>query len=106
MRKLTAALLILPVLGLAGCDQFLARNYGFTAKARALPEGAKLMSVSWKGESLWRLYYLPSTRQCIFEEESAVGSLEGKVVIDGCEPLAIVTASPAQPSPGTQSSHP
>lgn len=102
MRKLTAALAILAAIGLAGCDHYKARQLGHAIEARNLPAGAKLMSVQWKDESLWRLYYLPGTRQCIFEEESALlKNLQGKVIFNECEPAALMTPTPAPPSDGS-----
>lgn len=95
MRKLTAILALLAAtISMSGCDQMMARSFGGTVTVRPLPAEAELITMTWKGDSLWVLYYLPSTKQCIFSEDSSVGALEGKAIIENCKPAALVQTMP------------
>lgn len=94
MRKLTALFALLAAISLSGCDQMMARSFGGTVTVRPLPSEAELITMTWKGDSLWVLYYLPSTKQCIFSEDSSVGALEGKAIIENCKPAALANATP------------
>lgn len=89
MRKLTALAALLSLTALTGCDQMFARNFGGTVHVKPLPAEAQLINMTWKGDSLWVLYYLPSTKQCIFQEDSSLDTLEGKAIIDNCKPAEL-----------------
>lgn len=88
MRKITTLALFLAAIGLAGCDQMLARSWGGTVIVKQ-PADTQLVTMTWKGDSLWLLYYQPSTKRCIFEEDSSIGALEGKVIIENCNPATL-----------------
>lgn len=88
MKKIYCTLALLAALGLAGCDQYLARSYGGTVTTR-IPAGTQLVTVTWKGAELWVLYYDPKTKECVFAEDSALNVLEGTVKIPDCNPVLI-----------------
>lgn len=98
MRKLTLALALLCSLVLAGCDRYIARKYGGNVTLTELPANAKLINLTWKDYSLWMLYYLPDTKQCVFKESASVGVFEGAVTIPNCNPLMLGDASQLSPS--------
>lgn len=98
MRKFSLYLALLCSLVLAGCDQYLARNYGGNVTLTELPANAKLVHLTWKENSIWMLYYLPDTKQCVFKESASVGVLEGVVTIPNCNPLMLGDASQLSPS--------
>lgn len=83
MKKI---LIVAVALALAGCDQYVTRTFGGETKL-AIPSGTQLMSMTWKGTDLWYLYYNPETNRCVFQESSAVGVMEGSVVIQNCNPV-------------------
>lgn len=87
MKKKLGLLLsgLLLTLSLFGCSQIGAKNFGgdYTVE---LPEGEKLVNVTWKdGSGLWYLTepmedgYEPQTYK--FQEDSKFGILEGTVTI-------------------------
>ena len=94
MHKLQLSTLVLVAALLSGCDQMAARTFGGSVNLPLLPANARLISMTWKGSSLWVLYYLPDTRQCVFKEDAAGGVLEGVVTLNNCVPASFV-ASPA-----------
>lgn len=94
MHKLLLSTLVLVAALLSGCDQMAARTFGGSVNLPLLPANAQLISMTWKGSSLWVLYYLPDTRQCVFKEDAAGGVLEGVVTLNNCVPASFV-ASPA-----------
>ena len=97
MRKLTISVIaLLMAMALAGCDQLISRNFGGETKF-TLPVGTELINVTWKGASLWVLYYEPLNKTCVFAENSVSGSLQGRVTIPNCNPLAL--APPTSTSP-------
>lgn len=81
MRKVVA--LILLALLLTGC-QPVAKNFGGTIEEH-LPKGKKLVTVTWKNNSLWtqmrdmRSDEKPEIHE--FREASVFGLFEGKVII-------------------------
>ena len=86
MKKLAIALSLLAVLGVAGCtENTIARKLGGTMKIE-LDEGVRLVNCTWKAPetSLWILtkkdHSQPPTTYT-FEEKSAYGLVEGKVII-------------------------
>jgi hypothetical protein len=70
---------------LAGCTQNQsAKKYGGTMNVKT-EKGRKVLNVTWKDDSLWILTRPTKTNEkpetVIFQEESAYGFIEGKVVI-------------------------
>lgn len=82
----TAIIIAAAVLALAGCDQYVTRTFGGETKIN-IPSGTQLVSMTWKGTDLWYLYYIPETNRCVFQESSAVGVMEGTVVVENCNPI-------------------
>lgn len=83
MKKI---LIVAAALALVGCDQYVTRTFGGETKLE-IPSGTQLVSMTWKGTDLWYLYYNPETNRCVFQESSAVGMMEGSVVIQNCNPV-------------------
>lgn len=87
MKKLIAAMIaIVGLVGLTGCEQYVAKKFGGTTELK-IPEGSQLVNVTWKHESIWYLVYFEATNTCHFNESSSLGVLEGKVVINDCNPI-------------------
>ena len=84
----TAVIIAAAVLALAGCDQYVTRTFGGETKIH-IPIGTQLVSMTWKGTDLWYLYYNPETNRCVFQESSTVGVMEGKVVVENCNPVTV-----------------
>lgn len=59
------------------------RQFG-SSVSLAIPPGAQLVSMTWKDDSLWHLYYLPGENTCVFKENSLLGVLEGSVTVPNC----------------------
>lgn len=78
----TAAFLVM--MGLTGCDQFVAKNFGGDYTVN-LPAGEKLVNITWKENALWYLTRPmtdeeePETYK--FKEDSQYGLMEGTVTI-------------------------
>lgn len=68
---------------LFGGSQAASRRLGATTSL-AIPPGAQLVSMTWKEDSLWHLYYLPAENKCVFRESAPLGVLEGSVVVQNC----------------------
>ena len=51
-----------------------------------VPEGMRHMGVTWKDDNLWVENFDPETNRCIFSEYSRGNLLEGKVIIEDCNP--------------------
>lgn len=81
MKKLILATLLL--VGLTGCDQWVARKFGGDIE-HTLPTNAQLVTVTWKNSDMWYLYYIPETNTCVFKESSVAGVLEGSVTFPNC----------------------
>ena len=76
--------ILITVLCLTSCEQYLTRTIGGTTKIELEP-GEKLVEVTWKGNGdLWYLVepmdsdYIPKVKT--FKESSNTGVLEGKVI--------------------------
>lgn len=69
-------------------ENMAARRWGGTMTV-ALPERAQLISMTWKDDSLWILYYDPVTQKCLFTEDSRLGVLQGAVQVKGCNPVGV-----------------
>ena len=81
MKKFLLATLLL--VGLTGCDQWVARKYGGNIE-QTIPANAQLVTVTWKDSDMWYMYYIPETNTCAFKESSAVGVFEGSVTFPNC----------------------
>ena len=81
MKKLLLATLLL--VGLTGCDQWVARQVGGNI-TQTIPTNAQLVTVTWKGSNMWYMYYIPETNTCVFKESSLAGVLEGSVTFPNC----------------------
>lgn len=85
MKKLIISMMMaVMLLGLTGCDQYFARNYGGNYTLE-LPKGEKLVNVTWKDDSLWYLTepmendYEPQEYK--FQADTVFGVFEGTVTI-------------------------
>lgn len=84
MKKIFISIVLIGTLLLAGCDQYVARNFGGSYTLE-LPEGEKLVNVTWKDDSLWYLTepmedgYEP--KEYKFEADTVFGVFEGTVTI-------------------------
>ena len=84
MKKIFISLLLILTLLLTGCSQWTAKNLGGNYTLE-LPEGERLVNVTWKKDSLWYLTapmeddYEPQTYK--FQEDTSFGVLEGTVTI-------------------------
>jgi hypothetical protein len=84
MKKFIFILSTLIIISLSSCTQNQrAKQYGGTATVK-LPQGKKLINVTWKEENLW---YLTRDRkegekaeQYSFKEESSLGVIQGTVI--------------------------
>lgn len=81
MKKIFILLLI-AVLALVACDNYISRNLGGSTTIHLKP-GERLVEVTWKENSIWYLTepmdsdYIPKTK--IFREDSNLGIAEGDV---------------------------
>jgi len=85
---LAAGLVASAVATFIGWDQSTARHMG-GSMTMEIPPGAQLVSMAWKGETLWNLYYLPADGRCVFKEVSPLGVLDGSVVVPNCNPVGL-----------------
>lgn len=69
-------------------ENIAARRWGGTMTV-TLPENAQLMTMTWKEDSLWVMYYEPGNKKCIFAEDSRLGLLQGDVQVKNCNPLGL-----------------
>ena len=84
MRKIFISIVLIGTLLLTGCDQLVAKNFGgdYTLE---LPQGEKLVNVTWKEDSLWYLTepmdndYEPQTYK--FQADTVFGVFEGTVTL-------------------------
>ncbi|WOF81838.1 hypothetical protein P5704_023855 (plasmid) [Pseudomonas sp. FeN3W] len=70
-------------------DNYLARRWGGTLVVK-LPADAQMVAMTWKESSLWYQYYIPSTNECVFREDSPIGIVEGEVRTPNCNPVGVV----------------
>lgn len=52
-----------------------------------VPNGQYHMSLTWKDDNLWVEDYDPATNTCIFREYSRGDLLQGRVIVQNCNPL-------------------
>ncbi|TFG99662.1 hypothetical protein E4H12_01820 [Candidatus Thorarchaeota archaeon] len=75
---------------LTGCtDNQRAKAYGGTAKIKKPNPEWQLVTLTWKAEELWTLWYEPSTNKCYFKEDSSFGVIEGTVIVENCSPARV-----------------
>lgn len=89
MKTLLIAI-ITSLVFLAGCtENERAKQFGGTATLKPSNAEWRLVTLTWKANELWGLWYEPSTGKCYFKEDSSWGVMEGVVVIENCKPYAI-----------------
>jgi hypothetical protein len=66
-------------------EQIFVKRFGGVMKL-SVPEGQVHINATWKGDNLWIENYDPKTNRCIFTEYSKGNVLEGKVIIQNCNP--------------------
>lgn len=69
-------------------ENIAARKWGGTMSI-SLPANSQLMSMTWKEDSVWYLYYDQSSGNCYFKEDSRHGLIEGGVIVKSCNPLGL-----------------
>ncbi len=66
-------------------QQIFVKHFGGVMTIQ-VPEGQVHISATWKDDNLWVENYDPATNTCYFNEYSRGNLLEGKVVIQNCNP--------------------
>lgn len=66
-------------------EQMIVKQYGGTMSVD-IPDGAQFMNVTWKDNDVWLLWHDPVSGNCVFKEESKRGLLQGKIIINNCNP--------------------
>lgn len=67
-------------------QQVFVKKYGGVMSLN-IPSGQRHIGSTWKDENLWIENYDPQTNTCYFTEYSKGNMLQGKVVINNCNPL-------------------
>jgi len=67
-------------------QQIFVKKYG-GVMSLVVPDGQRHLGATWKDENLWIENYDPKTNTCHFNEYSKGNMLQGKVVIQNCNPL-------------------
>lgn len=67
-------------------QQIFVKKYG-GVMSLSVPDGQRHIGSTWKDENLWIENYDPKTNKCYFTEYSKGNMLQGKVVINNCNPL-------------------
>ena len=67
-------------------QQIFVKKYG-GVMSLSVPAGQRHIGSTWKDENLWIENYDPKTNICYFTEYSKGNMLQGKVVINNCNPL-------------------
>ncbi|MFD1218475.1 MULTISPECIES: hypothetical protein [Microbulbifer] len=67
-------------------EQVFVKRFGGVMRI-SVPEGQRHLGSTWKDDNLWIENYDPRTNECIFSEYSKGNLLEGRVVIQDCNPL-------------------
>jgi hypothetical protein len=66
-------------------EQMFVKRWGGVMSI-TVPKGQHHILVTWKDDNFWVENYDPNSNTCIFQEYSRSGLLEGKVVINECNP--------------------
>ncbi|MFK5914571.1 MAG: hypothetical protein QM484_09355 [Woeseiaceae bacterium] len=67
-------------------QQIFVKKYG-GVMSLSVPSGQRHIGSTWKDENLWIENYDPKSNKCYFTEYSKGNVLQGKVVINNCNPL-------------------
>lgn len=67
-------------------EQLFVKNYGGIMSIET-PKGQMHLSATWKEDHLWVETYDPIANKCYFSEYSKGHLLQGRVVIDNCNPV-------------------
>jgi hypothetical protein len=67
-------------------EQIFVKRYGGVMRIQAAA-GHLHIGATWKDDNLWIETYDPETNTCIFSEYAKGNLLEGKVIINNCNPL-------------------
>lgn len=68
-------------------EQVLVKRFGGVMHITA-EEGSRHIGSTWKDDNLWIETWHPADNTCVMREYSRSGLLQGKVVIEGCNPVA------------------
>ncbi|RJP90564.1 MAG: hypothetical protein C4518_08975 [Desulfobacteraceae bacterium] len=67
-------------------QQIFVKRYGGVMTIQ-VPDGQRHIGITWKDDNMWIENYDPKTNRCIFSEYSRGNVLQGRVVIENCNPL-------------------
>ena len=67
-------------------QQIFVKRYGGVMTV-SVPQGQLHIAATWKDDNLWIENYDPKTNTCHFREYSRGNLLQGKVTIQGCNPI-------------------
>lgn len=66
-------------------EQIFVKRYGGVMTIE-VPNGQVHIATTWKDDNLWVENYDPATNTCYFNEYSKGNLLQGKVIIENCNP--------------------
>jgi hypothetical protein len=88
-----AAVVVAALLGIVGgsayyfhFQQILVKRWGGVMQV-SVPEGQRHLGVTWKDDNLWIESFDPASNTCEFREYSRGDVLQGRVIIENCNPL-------------------
>ena len=84
MKIIISLTILISVFILSACEQSITRNFGGHS-TQSIPAGTTLMNITWKQDNMWILYHDPKTGNCVFQESSNMGILQGSVTIPNCK---------------------
>jgi len=82
--KATLGLVFALALLVSGCTDNNMARFGGTASLNKPDPSWQLINITWKEQSLWTLWYEPSSGKCYFKEDSPYGVAQGTVVVEQC----------------------
>ena len=93
LKQWRIAMVIGALIGVVGASayyfhyqQILVKRWGGVMHI-SVPEGQRHIGVTWKDDHLWMESYDPGSNTCEFREYSRGDLLQGRVVINNCNPL-------------------
>jgi hypothetical protein len=93
LKQWRVAMVIAAAIGVAGAaayyfhyQQILVKRWGGVMHI-SVPDGQRHIGVTWKDDHLWMESYDPASNTCEFREYSRGDLLQGRVVIENCNPL-------------------
>jgi hypothetical protein len=88
-----AAVVVAALIGAVGASayyfhyqQILVKRWGGVMHV-SVPDGQRHLGVTWKDDNLWIESFDPASNTCEFREYSRGDVLQGRVIINNCNPL-------------------